>query len=252
MQIRRMFRYSCLVAAVLVACPPARAQTDLDSQAASSGPIRLVNKPTRAAREELTATEATEADADRSFKSSLDSRETLPRSPSRPVLSEFEAYASSLSGGMDIRRLGSELMLGNRNPASIEVNRQVPPDYIVGVGDEIQVTAWGSIDADLRLTVDRAGRIVLPRVGPVVVAGVRLADLTDLLNRRVGQMFKNFQLSATLGRLRGIRYYVTGFTTRPGAYTVSSLATVMTGLIQAGGHQLQGACATSSCAGPAA
>lgn len=240
MQIRRMFRYSCLVAAVLVACPPARAQTDLDSQAASSGPIRLVNKPTRAAREELTATEATEADADRSFKSSLDSRETLPRSSPRPVLSEFEAYASSLSGGMDIRRLGSELMLGNRNPASIEVNRQVPPDYIVGVGDEIQVTAWGSIDADLRLTVDRAGRIVLPRVGPVVVAGVRLADLTDLLNRRVGQMFKNFQLSATLGRLRGIRYYVTGFTTRPGAYTVSSLATVMTGLIQAGGPSAAG------------
>lgn len=160
----------------------------------------------------------------------------------KPVISEFEAYASSLAGPeVEVRRLGSDLMLGSRSTgSSLEANRQVPSDYIVGVGDEVQVTAWGSIDADLRLTVDRAGRIVIPRVGPVVVAGVRLADLNELLTRRVGQVFKNFQLSATLGRLRSIRYYVTGFTARPGAYTVSSLATVMTGLIQAGGPSVAG------------
>ena len=131
-------------------------------------------------------------------------------------------------------------MMGSRSAANTEANRHVPPDYLIGVGDELQITAWGSIDADLRLTVDRSGRIVIPRVGPVVVAGVRLADLNELLNRRVGTVFKNFQLSASLGRLRSIRYYVTGFTTRPGAYTVSSLATVMTGLAQAGGPSAAG------------
>jgi len=124
--------------------------------------------------------------------------------------------------------------------AATEANRQVPPDYVVGLGDEIQLTIWGSVDADLRLTVDRAGRIVIPRVGPVVVAGTRQADLNELLSRRVGQVFKNFKLSATLGRLRSIRYYVTGFVGRPGAYSVSSLATVMTGLAQAGGPAASG------------
>jgi len=113
-------------------------------------------------------------------------------------------------------------------------------DYLVGYGDEIQLTLWGSLDADLRLTVDRSGRIVVPRVGPVVVAGVRNADLNALLTQRVGQVFKNFQLSATLGRLRSIRYYVTGFVARPGAYSVSSLATVMTGLVQSGGPSAAG------------
>jgi protein involved in polysaccharide export with SLBB domain len=73
-----------------------------------------------------------------------------------------------------------------------------------------------------------------------VVAGTRLSNLTDLLSRRVSAVFKNFQLSATLGRLRSIRYYVTGFTLRPGAYTASSLATVMTGLAQAGGPSTAG------------
>lgn len=153
--------------------------------------------------------------------------------------SEFEAYASALAG-TPIQRLGSALMLHGRNLGMIEANRQIPGDYVVGLGDEVQLTLWGSVDADLRLTVDRAGRIVIPRVGPVVVAGVKLADLNELLTRRVGQTFKNFQLSANLGRLRSIRYYVTGFVARPGAYSVSSLATVMTGLVQSGGPAAAG------------
>lgn len=159
--------------------------------------------------------------------------------PPKVVFSEFELYVSRLAGN-EVRRLGSELMVSSPTWAIQEANRQVPADYIVGIGDELQVTIWGSVDADLRLTVDNAGRIVIPRVGPVVVAGVRYAELNELLTRRTGQVFKNFQLSAALGRLRSIRYYVTGFTAKPGAYTVSSLATVMTGLLQAGGPSAAG------------
>lgn len=228
--------YSCLIAATLATSRPAAAQADHESESAKlGGPIRL-GTPLPATRPDM---------ADRAGLGSVDTsdvdRESVGKAAAttRPQLSEFEAYASSLSV-TEVRRLGIELMLAGRSGASSEANRHVPPDYLIGVGDEIQVTAWGSIDADLRLTVDRAGRIVIPRVGPVVVAGVRLADLNELLNRRVGQVFKNFQLSATLGRLRSIRYYVTGFTTRPGAYTVSSLATVLTGLAQAGGPSAAG------------
>jgi len=166
-----------------------------------------------------------------------ETRQAPPAIRAQP--SEFEIYASELAG-TPVQRLGSDLMLPTRSAAALEANRQVPPDYVVGLGDEIQLTMWGSVDADLRLTVDRAGRIVIPRVGPVVVAGIRHSDLNELLTRRVGQVFKNFQLSAALGRLRSIRYYVTGFAARPGAYSVSSLATIMTGLAQSGGPAAAG------------
>jgi protein involved in polysaccharide export with SLBB domain len=68
-----------------------------------------------------------------------------------------------------------------------------------------------------------------------MVAGVRYGDLNDVVRSRVTQVFKNFQVSTTLGKLRSIRIYVTGFVAKPGAYTVSSLATVVSGLIRAGG-----------------
>jgi protein involved in polysaccharide export with SLBB domain len=219
---------SSVALAAPAAEPDSQSATSLPAAATQVGPIRL-NAPGTPSQQQvpLSRDQATQQeDRESGF------------APAKPVLSEFEAYVSSLAG-QDVRRLGSDLMLG-RSTNTFEANRQVPPDYLVGAGDEIQVTIWGSVEADLRLTVDRTGRINIPRVGPVAVIGVRLSDLSDLLTRRVGQVFKNFQLSASLGRLRSIRYYVTGFTARPGAYTVSSLATVMTGLSQAGGPSSAG------------
>ncbi len=140
-----------------------------------------------------------------------------------------------------VKRLGAELMVpaaGDERGA--EAPRQVPLDYVIGIGDEVQLTLWGSVDGDLRLTVDNAGRIAVPRVGPVLVAGLRYAELNEAISRRVGQVFKNYQVSASLGRLRGIRVYITGFAQRPGSYNISSLSTIVSALMQAGGPSAAG------------
>jgi protein involved in polysaccharide export with SLBB domain len=220
-------------AAIACAAMTSTGSMAADNEQATTGPIRLVDSATRTSA-------ANDEPGGRPATSTTQPYEQLRAEPLRLAqASEFEAYVSGLAG-TSIRRLGAELMQPSRNTALIESNRQVPPDYIVGFGDEIQLTTWGAVDADLRLTVDRAGRIVIPRVGPVVVAGIRHGDLNELLTRRVGQVFKNFQLSATLGRLRSIRFYVTGFAVKPGGYSVSSLATVLTGLAQSGGPSAAG------------
>jgi len=139
-----------------------------------------------------------------------------------------------------IRRLGAELMIDPCPTDDPDYNPLVPADYIVQAGDELLVTLWGSVDADLRPIVDRSGSISIPRVGTIMVAGVRYAELRDVIARRVAQVFKNFQLSVSLGQLRGVRIYVTGFVLRPGAYTVSSLSTIAGALIKAGGPSAAG------------
>ncbi|WP_198320672.1 SLBB domain-containing protein [Azohydromonas aeria] len=139
-----------------------------------------------------------------------------------------------------VRRLGADLITRADDPNSADFNPQVPPDYLIKNGDEIVVTLWGSVDADVRAVVDRSGRISIPRVGPVLVAGVRYAELPEVIRRRVAQTFRNFELSVSLGQLRGVRVYVTGFVPRPGAYSVSSLSSVLGVLLRAGGPSAAG------------
>ncbi len=155
-----------------------------------------------------------------------------------PPPSEFERFVQKSTGEPNIRRFGAELMIDTE--VADAVSPLVPPDYLLNPGDELVVTLWGSIDADLRVVIDRSGRITIPRVGPVMLAGARYADAPEIIRRRVAQVFRNFDLSVSLGQLRGIRVYVTGFVERPGMYTVSSLSTVMQALLRAGGPSAAG------------
>lgn len=154
---------------------------------------------------------------------------------------EFERFVQRQAGPtVEVRRFGAELVSGGFDARAAEISPLVPADYLIAAGDEVLVTLWGSVDADLRLMVDRTGRINIPRVGAVQVAGVRHGDLQEVVSRRIAQVFKNFQLSVTLGQLRGIRVFVTGFVVRPGTYTVSSLSTVVAALMRAGGPSAAG------------
>ncbi len=168
---------------------------------------------------------------------------TLARSkPDKPYAKgEFERFVQLQAGpDVEIRRYGAELIIADGASAGADINPMVPQEYVLGPGDEVLVTLWGSVDADLRLVVDRAGRVAIPRVGTVQVSGVRYGDLAEVINRRISQVFRNFQSSVTLGQLRGIRVFVTGFVEKAGSYSVSSLSTVVRALMAAGGPSASG------------
>jgi len=165
---------------------------------------------------------------------------TIPRY----VPGEFEQYVRSqvsVAQGEQIRRFGSNLLTDIDSPSSSQDPlATVPGGYVIKPGDEVALTIWGSVDANLRLTVDRSGAISVPRVGAITVAGLRYADLAPAITRRVGLVFKNFELSATLGQLRAVRVFVSGYAQRPGSITVSGLSSVLHALMRAGGPSAAG------------
>ena len=202
----------------------------VEGTANPSGPVRL--------RQPTAATTAPTQDM-------LQAQPVLPPSLSYKP-NEFETYVQGIAGSAgpnpdQVRRFGSDLLTGPAAALSApDYSPMVPPDYLLQAGDELVLTLWGSVDADLRLQVDRSGRISVPRVGPIMVSGVRYGDLPEVISRRVAQVFKNFQLSVSLGQLRGLRVYVTGFVQRPGVQVVSSLSTLAQTLMRAGGPSAAG------------
>lgn len=116
----------------------------------------------------------------------------------------------------------------------------VPANYVIGPGDELLIQVWGRIDLKSRTTVDRDGQISLPKVGTLSVAGLRYEQLEGYLRSSIANLYKDFELNVTLGRLRSIQVYVFGSARQPGAYTVSSLSTLVNGLFDSGGPSATG------------
>jgi protein involved in polysaccharide export with SLBB domain len=153
--------------------------------------------------------------------------------------SDFERFAEDATGRRLVvygRRLFDEV------PSTFAPmnNIPVPADYAIGPGDELLIRVWGKINLDTTVTVDRNGQISLPKVGTLNVAGLRYEQLNSYLHTAVGIIYKGFELNVTLGHLHSIQIYVLGSARQPGAYTVSSLSTLLDALFASGGPSATG------------
>ena len=165
------------------------------------------------------------------------------RPPSIEKPSEFEHFIAGkvpLTVSVDIRQFGYDLF---RKPPSTFApvdNIPVGPDYVLGPGDEIRITIWGKIEGQWSVVVDRDGNISLPKVGILGVTGLTFKELKELLHKEFSKYYTGFEMNVSMGLLRTIRVYVVGNAERPGAYTVSSLSTLVNALFEAGGPSKTG------------
>jgi polysaccharide biosynthesis/export protein len=111
----------------------------------------------------------------------------------------------------------------------------VPSDYIIGPGDQLNVQLFGSQNRNLRLVVNRDGRIALPELGPISVAGRTFQSVVADIEQRVARQMIGVSASVGMGDTRSLRVFVMGEANRPGSYTVSGLSTISSALYAAGG-----------------
>ncbi|RJT46757.1 polysaccharide biosynthesis/export family protein [Rahnella woolbedingensis] len=133
------------------------------------------------------------------------------------------------------RMFGAQLFTGGAaadNAASIGFN----PNYIVGLGDQVQIRLWGAFNFDGALTVDPKGNIFLPNVGPLKVAGVSNSQLNSVITTKVKQVYQsNVNVYASLLQAQPVKVFVTGYVTNPGLYGGVASDSLLSYLSKAGG-----------------
>ncbi|MFC0253178.1 polysaccharide biosynthesis/export family protein [Massilia consociata] len=113
---------------------------------------------------------------------------------------------------------------------------QFNPDYLITIGDRIQVRLWGGYTFEGTLVVDPQGNLFVPQLGPVKLAGVRNRELQGTLERAMRQVFRaNVSGYASLATAQPVRIFVGGFVNRPGMYNGTSMDSLLNYLDQAGG-----------------
>ena len=116
----------------------------------------------------------------------------------------------------------------------------IPPDYLIGPGDEIKLILYGNNNTNYSLQVSRDGDIYLPEIGPISIAGLTFLDLKETINEIITSQLIGTQVTLTLGDLRSINIFVLGEAAQPGMYTVSSLTTMTNAIFASGGINTTG------------
>ncbi len=156
--------------------------------------------------------------------------------PYANVPSLYDLYTQVAGRSPVLERFGMTVFRNrNGNLDSLPMDLPVGPDYVLGPGDSLNIQLSGSVAQRLARVVDPEGRVALPEVGAIEVAGRNLGDAQRLLQATLRTEFHDVRADLALGRIRTVRVYVVGDVQSPGAYDISSLSTALNALYAAGG-----------------
>jgi protein involved in polysaccharide export with SLBB domain len=161
--------------------------------------------------------------------------------PYANVPSLYDMYTQASATNRPATRFGMNVFDGQSNdPRAIPMDLPAGPDYVVGPGDGIEINLWGGVSQRIFRVVDRQGRLSLPDVGPLLVAGRSLGDVQQAVQQTLRTEYRDISADVSLSRLRTVRVYVVGEVKDPGAYDISSLSTPLNALFAAGGVKAGG------------
>jgi protein involved in polysaccharide export with SLBB domain len=172
----------------------------------------------------------------------FDRPELLHRAdPYADIPSLYDLYAQYSRHPGTLRRFGLDIFEnGTGNFDQLPMDLPAGPDYVLGPGDGLNIDLWGSVSQRFHRTVDREGKLSLPEIGSIQVAGHSLGEVQQMVQASLRSQFRTLEADVSLDRLRVIRVYVVGDVERPGAYDISSLSTPLNALFQAGGPTSRG------------
>ncbi len=134
---------------------------------------------------------------------------------------------------------GSELFDNPTLNFEPDLKIATPVNYLLGPGDELQVSVYGVQEFNASIPVSVEGRISIQYVGQISVSGMTVEAATQKIKAAISRVYSTVgsgqsQVSVSLSKIRTIKITVIGGK-QPGNYSISSLATVFNALHLAGG-----------------
>jgi len=116
----------------------------------------------------------------------------------------------------------------------------VSDDYVLGMGDQLGINAFGSAPFEVPVQVDGRGMVVIPKLGSLKVGGMTLGKAREAIQSKVRSQFSNTSVEVQALKLREVRIFIMGEVYKPGSYVVPSLSSLVNALSLAGGPNASG------------
>ncbi|MCX6181639.1 MAG: polysaccharide biosynthesis/export family protein, partial [Bacteroidetes bacterium] len=114
---------------------------------------------------------------------------------------------------------------GNLKVYKAAGHTKAPDNYILGIGDEINVSIWGYSEHQTVYTIGANGSIDPKTVGRIYLRGMTFGEAKKVIASRFGRVYdlRNSEISIDLNYSKVIRVNIVGEVKNPGTYSVSSI-----------------------------
>ncbi len=160
---------------------------------------------------------------------------TLSASGNSSLFSKYHSIGGYQDIPIELKAFGYNFFTESNNKSE-NLRKDIPvgQDYIVGPGDEIKILFWGRMNEDHSIIVSKEGDIVIPRIGPLQVAGMSFSEMKQYIKQQTQQII-GADINVTMGALKSIQVFILGEVKRPGSFSIDSFSTITSAILLAGG-----------------
>ena len=161
---------------------------------------------------------------------------------SNAQLTSSELY-SSFRNNLGVADTTTEKLLAGRQSRGSELEAQAleqpvdPAKYILGPGDGVYLIVYAIHGLDQDLTVTPEGRLLIPQVASVEVAGLSITGAEKKVKSALARDYKSPDVSLSLRHLRPMKVNVIGDVLSPGMQTTTALQRVSEVIDHSGGFK---------------
>src|SRR6185312_8841617 len=141
--------------------------------------------------------------------------------------------------GLPLHQFGYDVFAG-LNQISVPQVGSIQGYYVLGPGDELQITLRGQENASYDVLVDNDGNVSLPKLPPIRAAGRTFSDFQTSLQSAVKQAYISTNAYVSVGQLRRVSVTVAGEVNAPGVKQATGLSTPLDALVLALGVKKSG------------
>jgi protein involved in polysaccharide export with SLBB domain len=158
---------------------------------------------------------------------------------------DYNKNASEALNSFKPKIYGADLFKNSGMSFEPNLRMATPANYQLGPDDEVLIDIFGYSEANYKLRISPEGTINIPYVGIVSIGGQTIEQATQRIRSRLATIYPNMRsgntkVNISLGNIRSIKVTLLGEVTRPGTYTLPSLATVFNALYSSGGPSENG------------
>jgi polysaccharide biosynthesis/export protein len=121
------------------------------------------------------------------------------------------------------------------NDGDTKIPAAVPSSYKIGVGDVLHITVWEEPQLTETAVVRPDGKVSMPLVTEVDVAGLTPEGAQQVLTERLNKFVHKPRVTVTVQEIHSRMVYITGEVQRPGAYPLMDAINVVQLVARSGG-----------------
>lgn len=141
-----------------------------------------------------------------------------------------DAFKTSGNARIKVTKENDQLKI-----VTIDYDKYIRTDYIIGTEDIIEVSVWKSPDLSTMIMVRPDGMISLPLIGDIKASDRTAKELKGEIEQRLAEYKQDPIVSVIVKEANSQAIYVTGEVARPGKYPLRSETTIIQAITLAGG-----------------